>query len=205
MTRRGATVTAAGKMICTTLMLINLAVLPTVDAQQKEDAFPNSDEIDTLLTQANRAMAQYKATVDLESKAGFDSESLATDRQLIEVWPKMLAALKQNPQGFNSEMGFLFVSSLDDASRNSAVCGGEAMRQSSIKLAKHETDGVEELLTLYDHCTSASTLLYTVSETAASLYRRYLHANVQLTNESVAAMQKCADTLSRATKKQPTN
>jgi len=198
-------VTAARKMIFAALMLVSVASVSIVDAQQKESAFPTNDEVDTLLTQANRAMAQYKATVDLESKAGFDSDSLATDRQLIEVWPKMLAALKQNPQGFNSEMGFLFVSSLDDASRNSAVCGGEAMRQSSIKLAKHETDGVEELLTLYDQCTSASTLLYTVSETAASLHRRYLHANAQLTNESVAAMQKCADAPSRATKKQPTN
>ena len=193
-----------GKMIFAALMLMSVAVVPNVDAQQKEDAFPNNDEIDTLLTQANRAMAQYKTTLDLETKAGFDADSLATDRQLIEVWPKMAATLKQNPQGFNSEMGFLFVSSLDDASRNAAVCAGEAMRQSSIKLVKRDTNGVEELLTLYDQCTNASTLLYTVSETAASLYRRYLHTNAELTNESVAAMQKCADTLSRATKKQPT-
>jgi hypothetical protein len=198
-------VIAAGKKIFAILALVSIAVVPTVDSQQKENAFPNNDEIDTLVTQANRAMAQYKTTVELEIKAGFDTDSLATDRQVIEVWPKMSGTLKQNPQGFNGEMGFLFVTSLDDASRNAAVCAGEAMRQSSMKLAKRDTDGVEELITLYDNCTSASTLLYTVSETAASSYRRYLHANAQLTNESVAAMQKCADALSHATKKQPTN
>ena len=62
-------------------------------------------------------MMQYKTAVDQETKIGFDSESLATDRQLIEVWPKMSGVLKQNPQGFNSELGFLIVTSLDDASR----------------------------------------------------------------------------------------
>ena len=186
-------------------VLVSATVVSTANVQEKETAFPNNDEIDTLLTQANRAMTQYKTAVDQETKAGFDSESLATDRQLIEVWPKMSGALKQNPQGFNSEVGFIFVTSLDDASRNAAVCAGEAMRRSSMKLVKHETDGVEELLTLYDNCNGASTLLYTVSETAASMYRRYLHADAELTSQTVADMKKCTDVLSHQTKKQPQN
>jgi hypothetical protein len=198
-------VIAAGKMICLTLMVLSATVVSTANLQEKETAFPNDDEIDTLLTQANRAMTQYKTAVDQETKARFDSDSLATDRQLIEVWPKMSGMLKQNPQGFNGEVGFLVVTSLDDASRNAAVCAGEAMRQSSMKLVKHETDGVEELLTLYDNCNSASTLLYTVSETAASMYRRYLHADAELTSQTVAEMKKCTDVLSHQTKKQPQN
>ena len=117
---------AAGKMICLTLMVLSATVVSTANLQEKEATFPNNDEIDTLLTQANRAMTQYQTAVDQETKAGFDSDSLATDRQLIEVWPKMSGMLKQNPQGFNSEVGFLFVTSLDDASRNAAVCAGEA-------------------------------------------------------------------------------
>jgi hypothetical protein len=198
-------VIAAGKMICLTLMVLSATVVSTANLQEKEATFPNNDEIDTLLTQANRAMTQYQTAVDQETKAGFDSDSLATDRQLIEVWPKMSGMLKQNPQGFNSEVGFLFVTSLDDASRNAAVCAGEAMRQSSMKLVKRETNGVEELLTLYDNCNSASTLLYTVSETAASMYRRYLHADAELTSQTVADMKKCTDVLSHQTKKQPQN
>jgi hypothetical protein len=198
-------VIAAGKMICLTLMVLSATVVSPASVQDKETAFPNNDEIDTLLTQANRAMTQYKATVDQETKAGFDSDSLATDRQLIEVWPKMSGMLKQNPQGFNSEVGFLFVTSLDDASRNAAVCAGEAMRRSSMKLVKGETAGVEELLTLYDNCNSASTLLYTISETAAGMYRRYLHADAELTSQTMAEMKKCTDVLSRESKKQPQN
>ena len=196
---------AVGKMICLTLMVLSATVVSTANTQEKETAFPNNDEIATLLTQANRAMAQYKTAVDQETKAGFDSESLATDRQLIEVWPKMSGMLKQNPQGFNSEVGFLFVTSLDDASRNAAVCAGEAMRQSSMKLVKQETAGVEELLTLYDNCNGASTLLYTVSETAASMYRRYLHADAALTGQTMAEIKKCTDVLSHEAKKQPQN
>jgi hypothetical protein len=196
-------VIAAGKMICLTLMVLSATVVSRATVQDKETAFPNNDEIDTLLTQANRAMTQYKTAVDQETKARFDSDSLATDRQLIEVWPKMSGMLKQNPQGFNGEVGFLFVTSLDDASRNAAVCAGEAMRQSSMKLVKGETAGVEELLTLYDNCNSASTLLYTISETAASMYRRYLHADAELTSQTMAEMKKCTDVLSRESKKQP--
>ena len=79
------------------------------------------------------------------------------------------------------------------------------MRQSSMKLVKRETNGVKELLTLYDNCNSASTLLYTVSETAASMYRRYLHADAELTSQTVADLKKCTDVLSHQTKKQPQN
>src|SRR5579863_2778943 len=95
-------------------------------AQNNDKPFPSNDEIRLLLTQADRAMEQYKAAVDLEEiqfgKSSAEAEGVAKDREVSAGYEIMSKGMKAKPQAFNSRFGFEIVTLLDDASRNSLLC-----------------------------------------------------------------------------------
>jgi hypothetical protein len=114
------------------------------------------------------------------------AEAAITDRKVVQALETAAKALKTHPQMFNGPLGFTFFEWLDDASRNAALCASAANTEAAKYLMAGDTSKADEMIHLSQSSTDVSTLIYTVSENAGSLYERYLKAE-----ESV--VQRCAD------------
>lgn len=172
----------------------------TVVCQAQEGAFPSDNEINLLLTQADRAMQQYKPLIDQEEelqlgKSG--AEAVAKDREVVRAVEIALQALKKRPQGFNSAAGFALFEWLDDASRNAMVCSASSNTQATIALMDGDIGKATELIHLGQSCMDVSSLIYTVSENAGALYERYAKSAQKLAEDGAKAAEQCADTLKK--------
>jgi len=166
---------------------------------QVDKPFPTDEEINLVLTQTERAVQQYKPLIDQEevqmgkSYAG----AAANDRQVVEALETAIKAFKVKPQGFNGPLGFAFFVWLDDADRNALLCSSGASMQSTRYMMEGNTEKAEALLHLAQSCQDASTLIYTVSENADSLYTKYAEAEEQLAIQGADVAQKCTDILKK--------
>ncbi len=92
-------------------------------------ALPSDSDINLVVLQADAAMDEYRAAAGQEEtlmgKAGADAAS--RDKVLLGAWDYASKGFKSRPQTFNSELGFEIVLVLDDAARNTALCGGVAL------------------------------------------------------------------------------
>jgi hypothetical protein len=142
-------------------------------------------------------MQQYKPLIDQEeSRMGKKgAEAAATDRQVVSSLELAVKAFRKNPQAFNGPLGFAFFEWLDDASRNAALCASFGGTQVAAELIDGHTDTARSLLELAQSCTDVSTLIYTVSENAGSLYSRYIEAEVGAANECAEVLTKCTTIL----------
>ncbi len=134
-------------------------------ANQNEDghkSFPSNEEINLLAAQASRAMDQFKVIVDQAEKLlGKDApDAFERDRMLFRHWAVMEKALKENPQEFNSLLGFEALLDLDDASRNSAVCASDAAVHALKDVANGTIEQTTLILNLSQSCTDVSTALH---------------------------------------------
>jgi hypothetical protein len=189
------------KRICilTALLLVAYPCL----AQDKDKPFPSDDEINLLLTQGDRAMQQYKATIELEKmqfeKMPGEAAAIAKDKEVYSGWETMLNGMKTKPKTFNSRFGLEIVLLLDDASRNMVLCSSQAALQVPSVGSVSEA---QTLLHLAQSCSDTSTLIYTVSENAGALYQKYLDAEEQMTNEAAEFITKCGEILKNSTASQ---
>jgi hypothetical protein len=176
------------------LLAVGFAVAANAQA---EKTFPTDDEINLMLTQTERAMQQYEPLIDQEEtamgKGGTDA--VANDRQVVNSLELAVRAFRSKPQGLNGPLGFAFFEWLDDASRNAALCASYASSQIALKVMDGDTSKAESLLQLAHSCNDASTLIYTVSENAGTLYQRYVEAEQQLANQGADAAEKCVNIL----------
>jgi hypothetical protein len=135
---------------------------PVIHGREKT-TFPTDDEIQLLLTQADRAMQQYKPLIDEEErqlgKKGADA--VAKDREVVKNLELALKAFKKQPQGFNSPLGFAFFEWLDDASRNALLCSQTAMYQATTLMMDGKLGEAPQYMHLSQACMDASTLIYT--------------------------------------------
>src|SRR5260221_10847506 len=124
------------------LILFLLLVSLATTCREQETTFPTNDEIQLVLTQADRAMQQYKPLIDQEElrfgKGSVELEAVTKDRQVVKAIEMAVQVLKKNPQGFNSAGGFALFEWLDDASRNAMVCSTSSMLQSTTFLMAGE-------------------------------------------------------------------
>ena len=166
---------------------------------QTEKTFPTDTEINLVLTQTERAIQQYSPLIDQEEvqlgKSGADT--IAHDRQVVSGLEMAVKAFKGKPQGFNGLLGFAFFEWLDDASRNAALCAAGSANQAMSQLLAGNTDRADFLLHLGHACADVSTLIYTISENAGSLYQRYVEAEQGLAEQAADVAQKCTDILKR--------
>ena len=151
-----------------------------------------------MVGQIDRAMSQYHQLVDQETKLLGDSADTATDTQLLKFWGIMKAELTKSPQKFNSFVGFDVATTVDDAARNAAVISNAA----SVEVLKQITGGkvtpqTDSLVTLMQNANANGTLLYTISENASALYRRFLHWQEDTLVQSVNALTKCANVVKK--------
>jgi hypothetical protein len=181
------------------LLLVFLLSVSVPLRAQDEKTFPTDTEIQLLLTQADRAIQQYKPLIDQEEiqfgKSG--AEAVAKDRQVVQGIEMAVQTLQKKPQGFNSPAGFAFFEWLDDASRNAMVCSTSLMTQATVSLMAGEISKATELIHLGQSCMDVSSLIYTVSENAGALYERYVNAEEQLAQKDFDTSQKCFEALKK--------
>jgi hypothetical protein len=180
------------------LFLLTFSLVAAASAQN-EQAFPTNDEISLVLTQTERAIQQYKPLIDREeSQLGKSyTEAVAHDRAVVNALETAVKAFQAKPQAFNGPLGFAFFEWLDDADRNTVLCGSGAATQAALEMIDGNKDEATSLLHLAQSCADASSLIYTVSENAGALYQRYVAGDEQLAVRSVEMLEKCTDTLKK--------
>jgi hypothetical protein len=187
------------RLRCASTVLVLGVGFAVVAKAQTEKTFPADTEINLVLTQTERAIQQYKPLIDQEEvqlgKSGADT--IAHDRQVVGGLEMAVKAFKGRPQGFNGPLGFAFFEWLDDASRNAALCAGGSANQAMTQLLAGNTDRADLLLHLGHACADVSTLIYTISENAGSLYQRYVEAEQGLAEQAADLAQRCADILKK--------
>jgi hypothetical protein len=183
---------------CFVILLLLSATFARPQEQKEEHTFPAKEQIQLLLTQSERAFGVYEQTVKQESDAGGElAKAATTDVEVLTGARTILAGLKKSPDGFAGPGGFLLVGALDDASRNMAVCMGQAGMQAATEGMSGNVSEGQRHMRLVQACLDASTLLYTVSETAYNMYTDYLFAEHEMMNKAMDSLQECSDVLQK--------
>jgi hypothetical protein len=110
--------------------------------------------------------------------------------------------LKQNPDAFHGLGGLLLLSSLDDASRNAALCSSAGAAEMAKGLIEHfDSKDAYRIMTVIQNCSDVSMHLYSVSESVHALMVREVEAQQDLNNQAMATIGKCTDLLKEQAKK----
>jgi hypothetical protein len=174
------------------LVIVAFGFIRPVMAQDKEKQVPTDEEIKLLVTQIDRAMNQYEALVKQEKQLLGNDADVAADEKLIGLWRLASKATNKDPQRFNSIVGYDIVTMLDDAARNAALVPGVAYKKVIEAIAnKTLTAQTDLLVTLAQNATAADTLLFTVSESASSMYLKFLEWQEGTFHEVVGSLTEC--------------
>jgi hypothetical protein len=180
------------------LVFLTISLAAVANAQT-ETPFPTDADINLVLTQADRAIQQYKPLIDQQEIliGKTTTDAVANDHQVVNALEMAVKAFKGKPQGFNGPLGFAFFEWLDDADRNALLCGTGAATQAAVQMMAGNKDKATSLLHLARSCSDVATLIYTVSENAGSLYQKYVEAEERLAVHGVEAADKCIDILKK--------
>ena len=185
------------RCLCALLLFAALSANGQSKDKDKDVNFPTDEEIRLVLTQADRAIDQYKPLIDQEQqmlgKEG--AEAVSKDKEVVNGIELAIKSFGKNPQAFNGPLGFSFFEWLDDASRNAVLCSTNAVNKAFESLLNGDKDAATSRLHLSQSCTDVSTLLYTVSENAGALYTRYVQSEEKLAEKGAEVAQKCAEVL----------
>jgi len=191
-----------------TLMLCVFCLSSVSFAQQqkaKEPDFPTNEEIQLVVTQAERAFEQYKQAVTVEAtlpSAKKDKSGLEKDQQVVEMSAKLLNALRKKPEAFNGLGGLLLLTTLDDASRNAALCANTGMGDMTQEiLSKLDTNTAYQILAVAQKCSDVSLHLYAVSESVNALFVRTVEAQENLNQQANEVLSQCTAALRNAVPK----
>jgi hypothetical protein len=77
------------------------------------------------------------------------------------------------------------------------LCASGTSNQAVLQMMAGNHTKADSLLHLSQSCMDVSTLIYTVSENADSLYQRYVEAEEQLANQGAEAAEKCVAILKK--------
>ena len=178
------------------MLLLCAGVANPQQQKEKERTFPTKDQIQLLLTQSERAFDIYEQGIEQGTQAGGKiAQAVPKDREVLTAARHLLALLKKSPDGFNGPAGFLLVGNLDDASRNMSICMGTAGLESGFQVTGGNVSEGQRNLHLAQTCMDASTLLYTVSETAFNMYSDFLQAHDEMTKSAMSNLEKCVNVL----------
>ena len=187
-------------------LIVLLLISASAFAQQATEVqFPTTDEINLVVSQSERAFELYKNSVLMEKtleSSRQDPTGLGKDEEVVEMSQKLVAGLKRNPNGFHGLGGFLLLSSLDDASRNAALCSSAGSAEIAKGLIDHaDPKDAYEVMTVIQNCSDVSAHLYSVSESVHALMVRDLEAQQDLNNKAMDMVAKCTQVMKGQAKK----
>ena len=185
------------KHFCVLLLFTAFSLNVNGQNKEKDVNFPTDEEIRLVLTQADRAIQQYKPALDTEEKmfGKKGEDAVAKDREVVRGIETAIKAFGKNPQAFNGPLGFSFFEWLDDANRNALLCASSALTEATVNMAAGDQVKAAMEFSLSQGCMAVSTLFYTVSENAGALYTRYVEGEDKLAEYSVQVAQRCAEAL----------
>lgn len=168
-----------------------------------EKTFPTKEEIDLVVTQAERAFEQYKQSVDSEAglpSAMKDNSGVEKDKQIVETAGQLISGLRKNPDVFYGLGGLLLLTTLDDASRNAALCGTSGMGDIGSELLQPKPNATlgYRLLSITQKCNDVSAHLYTVSESVSALLVRTVEAQSELNAKVMDTLNVCSAAMKNA-------
>jgi hypothetical protein len=167
----------------------------------KKPSFPTGDEIELVVSQAERAFDQYNQAVTLESgipSMQEDKTGIERDRQVVTSAKTLVAGLKRKPQAFHGVGGLLLLGILDDASRNAALCSASTFAAITSELMSEkglDRGKAYEFMHIGQACQDASVQLYTVSENVHALMLRELESQQVLNQEATEMLTNCTSVL----------
>lgn len=181
------------------LLVAWMVLCAAIADAQTERAFPTDDEVGLLLTQTERALERYKPLLDeQEAQIGKSvADDVAKDREVVSSLEASIKTLSAKRQSFNGPLGFAFFESLADADRNALRCGFAASSQSGGYVIAGDHEKADALLHLSQKCMDISMLVYTISENASSLYKRFIQAEDQWAAHSTQEARQCEDALEK--------
>jgi hypothetical protein len=187
------------------LLFVLLLISTPAFAQTTEVQFPTTDEINLVVSQAERAFELYKNSVLMEKtleSSKRDTASIKKDEDVVEMSHKLVAGLKKNPNAFHGLGGLLLLSSLDDASRNAALCSSAGSAEIAKNLIDHaDPKDAYQVMTVIQNCSDVSVHLYSVSESVHALMVRELEAQEDLNNKAMDMVTKCTQLMKNQAKK----
>jgi hypothetical protein len=186
-------------LICCLLLLTVCA--PAQQEKAKIPEFPSADEIQLVVTQSERVFEQYKQSLTMEAELPSfkrDPSAIEKDTGVYDMGMKLVDALKKRPEGFHGVGGLLLMSSLDDASRNAALCSGTAYNDTmEAVMAKSDVHSAESWMHVGLSCINISGYLYTVSESVQALLVRDLKAQQMLNQSAAETVNSCTAALKK--------
>jgi hypothetical protein len=184
------------------ILLVSFLFASAAFAQKRDTHFPTDDEVRLMLTQAERAVNEYKPLLDRwEKTLGKEgAEAVAKDRETLRGIDVGITGFRKNPQAFNGVLGFAFFEWLDDACRNALLSSLGASNTAAVELMDGDTEKARSNMELAKDFSNLSTVFYTVSENAGALYTRFVEDEEQLAKEAVGAATECGDILKKSKK-----
>lgn len=179
------------RFVTMTILFLASTLACSAANSQTNKTFPTDDEIALVVSQTERALSGYEASVKQEEKLSGKPSEVENDKRVINGLTVMSKGIGAQPQKFNSPVGFTFVLLLDDASRNAALCNTGAIQKGIKATVTGDTNAAQEYLRLAQACSDVSNLLYTVSENAGALYQRYVNGEESLAMDAVTTMNQC--------------
>ncbi len=182
---------------CSILLCVLGFCCVSSQAQNREGDFPTDVEIKLVLTQADRAVQEYKPLLDMEEQMyGKKGEAaVAKDREVVSGIEMAIKAFGKNPQAFNGPLGFSFFEWLDDADRNALLCASGAATEATGNILAGDKGKAEMEIRLSQSCTAVATLFYTVSENAGALYTRFVQNEEKVAQQGAEVAKKCMEIL----------
>jgi hypothetical protein len=187
------------------ILVVSFSLTSAAFAQKRDRDFPTDDEIRLVLTQAERAVNEYKPQLDRwEKMLGKEgAEAVSKDREVLRGIDAGITGFRKNPQAFNSPLGFAFFEWLDDACRNALLSSLSASNTAAVELIDGDTQKARSNMELAKDFSNVSTVFYTVGENAGALYSRFVEGEEQLAKVAVRAATECGDILKNS--KKPTS
>lgn len=193
----------------TAVVLCLLFLTSSCIAQEHDEPrFPTKEEIQLVVTQAERAFDQFKSSVATEAElptSNKDGSGVKKDQELIAMSVKVIDVLKAKPEAFNGLFGLFLLTTLDDASRNAALCVTSGIGDLAEMLSKQDVASGYRIAGITQKCTDVSAHLYTVSESVNELLVRNMQAQQSLNEKVVDGLTKCTAALDSVRKKNPAN
>jgi hypothetical protein len=184
------------------ILLVSFSLTSSVFAQKRDTNFPTDDEIRLVLTQAERAVNEYKPLLDrweqMYGKEG--AEAVAKDRETLRGIDAGIIGFRKNPQAFNSTLGFAFFEWLDDACRNALLSSLSTSNTAAAELIDGDTQKARSSMELAKDFSNLSTVFYTVSENAGALYTRFVEGEEKLAKLALQTATECSDILKNSKK-----
>jgi len=180
------------------ILLILLSPTLLFASQADKPSEPPSDtEIKLALAEAKHAFEQYK-TVIAHGEQLLGKDVFQQDRMLLDHWETTSKAVTQNPQSFDSELGFDLLMDLDDAARNTALCADQSSTLVLNDINNLHSQKSQLLLELHQSCMDSSKSLFAASENTNVLFLRYVKWQKQAAAQAAEAAARCADALKKA-------